>query len=435
MPTIGERISQIKGGQPTSETVGSRVQRRQAERIGNAETIGRFGLARFLDNFLGLPEDIVNIQKQGMQAFAQEGRTGLATIPGATLVRGLQQQFQQGPLPEDQRTELPFIPESEDIFAATQLAGEAAGALSTRDFSQFSGFEGAVEQQRARQTQAQQQNPLAAQIGTAAGDVGTLLTGRPRLATAQRNARLKPQARQGMAAPSNKIEQIQSAARDIWRSGGVKKLRRAAGKAGETGIEGTVLSIMNEGDPKEAAAVGVGGSLAGSLSLHTFPPTKRGLVNLAATAGGLFALNRLAQDFGPGENDVFEAVDFAFNKIQLALLAGVLGSALGTGRVGTGPEATQIGKAVARNLPDVADAITAIPRGAALSFFNEYRKMSDQDRQQVDSVLQKLAQSPDRIPTDARKRLERSMKKGDQSLASTVNSLMRNKRFRATIEE
>lgn len=444
MPTVSERAQQLgqQGGEAirsAGNTVASRVQSLRApeqpqEEIGIGETIGRFGLARLLDNFLGIPEDMANIQKQGIQSLAQEGRSGMATFPGASFIRGLQQRIQAGPLPEEQRIDLP-LPESQDVFAGAQLAGETAGAVRTGDFSQFTGFGGAVEQQQARQQMAAEQNPLASQIGTASGDVATLLTGRPRLATAQRNARLRGagQVRRGTAAPSRISQQVKSTVDDVWRSGSIKSLRRAAGKAAETGIEGAVISILNEGDVQETAAVGAGSSLAGSLALHTFPPSKRGLVNLAGTAAGLWALNRLAQDFGPGENDVFEAVDFAFQKIQYALIAGMLGAAAGAGRVGTGPEATQIGRALARNLPDVADAITAVPRGAALSFFNEYRKASGQDRQQIDSVMQTMAQSPDRIPPDARKRLDRAMKKGDQSITDTVNSLMRSKRFRDAI--
>ncbi len=218
-------------------------------------------------------------------------------------------------------------------------------------------------------------------------------------------------------------------AKDIFQSDRVRSLKRAAGKAAETGIEGATLAILNEGDPVEVAGWTAGGQLVGSLGLEAFPPTRRGLFNFAATTGALAVLLRYGQEFSPGQNNFWTALDQSFEKMKYGMIAGLAGSVMGAGRVGTAQDASSFARSLQRNAPAVADSITAIPRGMVVSMTNELLK--DGDEKKV-TALEKMAQNPEAFDEAVRNRVNRAIKNGN--LPKELDKLMKNKKFREAIE-
>jgi hypothetical protein len=379
--------------------------------IGGLETAGRVGTSRFLDTFFEAPEDILN--------FASEQAKRLP--PSVQAAPGLGQAvtaLRQAP----GNVDIPN-PQASDVFAVAQLAGEAAGAVRSGDFGQFSSFQQAKEQQQAQTEQAIEQNPIASALGQAAGDAATLVTGRAPLAVARRNAQLRQAPKTEQLAPGAK-----QLARDIFQSDKMKSLKRATGKAAETGLEGATLAILNDGDPIETAGWVAGGQLVGSLGLEVFPPTKRGAVNFAVAVGSVATLLRFGQEFSPGENSVWTAVDQSFNKMKYGLIAGLGGAFVGAGRIGTSQGATSFGRSLQRNAPAITDSITAIPRGMVVSMTNEILKDGNEEKV---TALETMAQNPERFDEAIQKRIERAIKKGN--LPQEMDKLMKNERFREAI--
>lgn len=389
---------------------------------GFMETLGRAGVEQFLNNVLNLP-NLVNQGLSNMNPIPQVAgaaqevmqQIGNKDFNAADIARASQPRQQ----------ERIATPTANDVFAGAQMTGEAAGALRTGDFSQFTGFEGAQQQQSDISQQQREQRPITAGTGRVLGSAASLLAGRAPLARAARDARLSGRA--ATSASTNLSPGTRKLFSDILSSSPMQKLSRGLGRAGETGIEGATLSILEGGDPLEVAAYGAGGQAAGSLALTLFPPTRKGLVNFAATTAGLAALARLGQEFSPGGNNIFEAIDTAFDKTKYALIGGLLSGVAGAGRIRSG--------SFADNLPVAAEAITAIPRGAALSFINDVVSEQERGDNTTLSVMDRLSTDPDYFGPAARRRIEVAMRSGKKSVSKEIERLMKNRKFRQKFEE
>jgi hypothetical protein len=197
-----------------------------------------------------------------------------------------------------------------------------------------------------------------------------------------------------------------------WKSSGLQKLRRALNKSGEAGVEASVLSTLNGGDPVETAALSMGGQLAGSLALTVIPRN----LSQAGTFGGVvlgsMALVRLMQDILPGgeRGDWGAASDVVMDKMKLALISGTLAGIAGAGRLDKG--------ILAENLPRIADAITAIPRAGVISLWSEATKSPE-----ILSVLEDMAANPREFTKAQRDTIQRAITSKDKSVGAAIDRL------------
>jgi hypothetical protein len=350
---------------------------------GQAAT--RAGTERFINNMLGLPE--------------------FALDAGANIGNPM------GFLNSLKKDTLP-MPTGADVLTGIDAAGEAAAAVTSGDFSQFSPDIG--EASRMRSEVMAQQQPTASALGSVAGDVATLATLRAPVAkirglgaanAAERQALLRAEieaAKQSGIITNPMMADTVPAMlqRMTVQSRGFGNLMEKTGRIAETGIEGAVLGILTDKDPLETAAYSAGTQAAGNVVLGIMPGGSLAKVGLAAVAAT--TLFQVANSVLPGGQDrILPAVEAGFNKVALALAAGVLTGAAGMGRVSS------------KALPQIADYMTALPRAA---------------------VVQRLSVDPNYFGPTAGRRLERAFRNPNISISGVIEDLMENKAFREKYE-
>jgi hypothetical protein len=211
---------------------------------------------------------------------------------------------------------------------------------------------------------------------------------------------------------------------DRWtNSASAKTFARGAKKSLEAGIEGAVLSILDQGDPLDTAAFAAGGQAAGSLAL-ALGTTKKGLAGLAASAAvtgyGLLMLKEVV----PGGRDrILESLESGAEHVAFAGAMGLLAGMLGAGR---------IRGEFAKDFPRVADAITAFPRGAMISLWKEWAKAPPVTQKNIESTVSMLSADPEYFTADERAQLGRGLKSG--SLAPVLERLSRRPSFRQKLD-
>lgn len=337
---------------------------------------------------------------------------------------------------QSDRLEMPFLPQGQDLMGMVDRAGETAGAMATGDFGQFTPDAG--EAARLRSEAMAQDQPGATQTGQILGDVASVVGLRQPFARARNAAELaevnraeaismvgKPQTIE--AAEKLVQDEIRNAAnvpqmlqRMTMESGGFNTLMNRAGRASEAGLEGAIIGIMQDRDPAEMAAWGAGTQLAGSALLSMLGqftkggPGKIGM-NLLVASASTAALIQSAKTATPGGKDFsLESVEAGFDKVVLALGAGIIAGLSGQGRVPI------------KALPRIADALTAIPRAATLSVIND--ATSDP---RVETVINKLAMNPEYFGPTAMRRMERAFRNPEISIAGVIDDMMESsKEFR-----
>lgn len=135
------------------------------------------------------------------------------------------------------------------------------------------------------------------------------------------------------------------------------------------------------------------------------------------------AAARLLQEFGSGENDALSALDFAFDKLQLALIAGAGGLLAGVGRMG-GPQG--FFRNVAENYPRFTDTVTQLQRTAVINIAQRLHDVEAVGTNSLGLILDTGQQDPDYFqPADVRRMLN-AADKSDKELKRTVESLLKN---------
>lgn len=339
---------------------------------------------------------------------------------------------------------------AEDVFAAgdtlVQMAGRTNPALgpvvrplpppgeleARQAVAQSSPVEGPVAafpaNQAAQEAISQRfeaEAPGATALGEITGDVLSLIGGRAPLARAGAFNQVVGAGRAFRMAPGAR-RLLQRAA----ESDAVQFLARAGGRSLETGIEGLILAAVQDGDPLEMGAIAAGGQAVGSM-LTPLVSTKGGALGLAATAAGYAALLQLAKQSTPGGRDrILESIETGFDKIILGAGAGLIAGLAGAGRV-----RGSVGGKLAQDLPLVADSLSAIPRGAVLSWV-ESQLQGGAEAREAESVVRRLSQNPNFFPPKARDALRQSMTAEDGDVSATVQRLKdKDPRFRRSLEK
>lgn len=299
------------------------AQAAQPRPAGIGSTIGRFALDSFVNGILGIPEAMANLAPSPGQIL--EPLTRFASPPPATN--------RQRSLLEDVTgsRELP-VPDVQDVRAGVDVLGGGGGEGSIPErFTQAR--QGVV----AEETRMAEERPIASTVGGLVGEGALLATGR--LPIARGAARRAPEAAKASEALATGTQRL--IARQLERPA-VKRLARGAGRSLEAGLEGTVLSMLQDQDPVETASYAAGGQAVGSLFLEG----GKGLVSggvlkagakITLAAGAVTGLVQLTKSLTPGGRDrILESIETGFDKVKFALVAGTLSGAAGLGRLQIG---------------------------------------------------------------------------------------------------
>ena len=211
----------------------------------------------------------------------------------------------------------------------------------------------------------------------------------------------------------------------------MRTVARGAGRAAETGLEGAVLSILNEQDPFEVAGYAAGGQmlgsagLAGTKGLLRGGPLKAGAkIGMAAVATG--SLVQLAKSATPGgRNFILESLETGFDKVKWGLAVGALGGMAGGGRLR--------GQRWAEDLPRLTDAMATLPRGAMISAIRQWRDADERgEGEAIERTLERLG-ADEFFGEETTRQLRRAFEQ--ERLGEEVNRLLdTDENFRAALE-
>lgn len=364
---------------------------------GGAITFATEAQRQLLSNILNVPAATLELARQG-------------SVAGTSPLGGL-------PLPPE---DVDLRVDPDRVVAGVRTVGRMLGGEGPGEDGLSGAFRRELESLRQERAQRRQENPGAAAGGQVGGDVLTLLGGR------------LPLARARQAIPALQLNQKvpPGAQREVARfvnSGPVQRLFRGTGRAAETGLEGGLLAVLDRGDPAEVAAASAGLQAGGSLALTAGKKflERPGLNTLVSIGLGTIGL-QMFKELSPGGRDrILESSESAVKKFLAAGGLGMLAGAAGTGRL-TGP--------FAESLPKVADALSAVPRGALTSLVNDLLEEEERGVEQTEVVIDQLAREPDFFGAEARQRLERALRSERRSVSAEINRLMRTRRFRDRFE-
>lgn len=313
------------------------------------------------------------------------------------------------------------VPSGEQAFAGAQAAAEVPGAMMRGEPAQFGQR---MDASMAQGQQLEEQHPGPTTLGTIAGDVASLITGRSPFSRAVIGAEKKLATRM---LPTDMDPGFRKALNQTLNSKSVRKLARGAGRAAETGIEGAALASVQGGDPHEAFGFAAGGQLVGSGILsgvqETFSrvPGNSIPVKMAVAAAGSTALIQMFKSATPGGQDrILESEESAYKKILWGVGLGALTASAGLGR-GRGGE-------LAKNFPKITDSLTAIPRGSMLSVLEESR-----EDERIEPVLSRAAQDSQYFKTKHQRELMKAFQDKKVSLSKTLDRLNKDPDFKARL--
>jgi hypothetical protein len=283
------------------------------------------------------------------------------------------------------------------------------------------------DENMARRNQVQSDAPVGQMAGGLLGDAASIATGRMPIMNGRSGGMFDQ-------AINDNINRVVVGLNKDGRSVGVQKFlkdisdselfrnsARGFGRAGETGIEGLVLSAIQGGDPIEAAALAAGAQLGGSFINsvidHSFdigPEVTDGTVGrpktlfgktvvLTGYASAMAAINYGMQQLTPEQNSMAMATESGYNKL-LAMLLG--GATLGIAGMRTKDDG------VLNAFPKFADFVTSIPRTAVTSFIAD---LSKDDSSLAQSTLDRIQQAPNAFTEAQIDQLTKGFEGGDFS--------------------
>jgi hypothetical protein len=361
---------------------------------GPGEAFSRFAVGKFADNALAIPDLAVTAGARlltGQPMFDRE-------------IEGVDPKLNQGmPLPKLGERVLP-IPRVEDLAAGARaipgiLEGKPPGEA----------FQAGQQDQTAYDESLREAHPFASGAGEISGDIATLLSGRAG------GRALKGKPAQGIPTSRALVPYIEPGLRkyldEITQKVVASKLPRGLSRAAETGLEGAVLAVLDEGDPVQTAALAAGSQAAGSLFLTMAKPLVSSTPRLLSTiALGTVAIQWFKQATPGGQDRSLESFETAVFKVLPTVLLGSVAAAAGFGRV-SGP--------LKENLPKIADAITGIPRGALVSVIED---LSKDETGETTKVLETFTADPGAYGPGAMLRLQKALDEG--SFGQEVRALM-----------
>lgn len=363
--------------------------------------------SKAIENVLGVPDVLANF--------------GLRAITGGPTFGEPQKRLEQairarlGFAPARDLEAIPNVtiprPSGSQIVAGAETAAQLPGAILD---DQPLNIAQRFQEQQAQDLEAAQAHPVATALGGVAADAATIAGGRIPARGFFRSAFPKVRPPRVTRTPRPGFK----AALDASATKLANTLGKGALKAGEAGLEGATLALLDKGDPLQTAAFAAGAQAAGSLILAGTERFRKR--PLSSTFWALLLGHQLFKAIGPGERNLFESSDQAINEIIAGYGLGVLARVAGMKRIPrTG---------FAANFPEaVTDSITAIPRGMLTSLWEDLAKDENKNLQ---PVLERYAAGG--FNDNQRARIERAFKSG--KLASEVEKMMKIPSFREELD-
>lgn len=361
---------------------------------GAMAAFSRAALGRLVDNLLGAPSAVAGTLAGGIVPPGETRQNITRSVSGAIPA-----------------------PTADDVLAAARTG---VGAVSEGDLTgigeRFARERGDVADLDARMREAQ---PVASTVGEAVGDAGTILAGRTPIRAAARRAPLRP--------PKPLRTGARRVLDDIVDTKLAQSLKRGGIRVGEAGAEGAVVAALNDDDPVTGMALAAGQQAGTSLALRLgdefFGGTKGQF--FSAVAMSAIAVQLLKESTPGGKDFLIESGETAIKKIIPVATLGALAAMLGGGRVGG---------TLQRNLPSVADALTAIPRGSLQSLMRELVDSDETGNREVLQVIQTFSENPDAFGPGARRRIQRAITDDRRSIAKEIDRLMGDRGFRRRLD-
>lgn len=382
------RRLQAKKGGTDAESLRARLSGQKESSAGEAFYVSGFN--QLVNNILAAPSATGDLLAGAAAAVEGAG----AKIAGGEFDFDRRYAEQQQKFPASAIRAIPR-PTSQEARAALSSApalvpgGESPGDAYRRNL-------GAIE---ADEAQLREAHPIASGAGEISGDIATLITGRAPIANLVRRAeqRLVPRAPDMFFAevPGALEPGVRRTVDRALKSDASRRLARGAGRSVETGLEAAILEVVKgeDSDPLEAAAFAAGGQVVGSALLEggrgllSGGPLKAG-AKISIAAASIAGMWQLGKSATPGGRDrILESIETGYSKVTYGLMLGAAAAMTGAGR-GRGGQ-------LAEDLPQVVDAIAAVPRGLSLSVITDIAKMDEQEQARVEAALNGLARNPE----------------------------------------
>lgn len=387
--------------------------------ITGGRAFGRAGVTSFLDNLLGLPDVAANMVREGGQMPPSVTRmfNPMETVRDVKALFGgpaATNEMQNARTADDSAfygreqslgARNLGLPRGDQVVAAALALPGGPGGLTDR-------YQGEI----ARGQQLREEHPIASTVGDLTGDAATLFTGRmPGVNAMGRAEKVIAGLKNPIADPG-----FRRVAMEVMTSDAMKGVYRGLGRAAETSLEGAGLAILKEGDPIDTALYGAAGQVGGSIGLGMGKAVWKH--PLWATVLGSAAVYQVAKDMTPGGRDrILESLESGSSHAAHALMIGAVSGMVGAGRIRSA------------DLPRVADAMTAIPRGAMLSLLSDMSKEEEAGGADVRNTVAHLVNNPDGFNKTQIGQLERAMTEG--TLGDTIGKMVKtDPRFREIID-
>ena len=294
-----------------------------------------------------------------------------------------------------------------------------------------------AESAMAEREQLRVDEPMKSTLGEFGGDVMTLLGGR--LPKTGSGGLLDDAMGKGIEALTRKFgtaeRGMKAVGRDLVTSPTFGRMIRGFERAGETGIEGAALAILQGGDPVETAAYAAGGQLAssGALSLAqggfewplrfaqnpSMGRFTKAMFGVAANAVVASTFLNLLQNAVPGGDDSpLLAEESAFEKLLAGLAIGLV--------VGIPGKRPKPGGRLDR-FPSLADAILTVPRTVILRM-----AQSMAEDPAVEKAVLVMGSSPDSFTDKQLKQFNKAAEEG--TLSETLKEMRLDDKFRALVD-
>lgn len=393
------------------------------------QAVGRSVVERLAHNITGLPDLVAT---SALNFPSPMNLIGGNTIPdpeaGPQPERTLFSDITGRQPPAIGERIIPGIPTGRETVAGIEAGVESVGGLlSGEPLDLRRRFGESIAESR----QLAENRPFSSMFGGLVGDGLTLAGGRLPVARgiAQAEGRLMS------AVPREQLLALEpSVARFANRalnSEGMRTLARGLGRSAETGLEGAALGILNGQDPAEVAGYAAAGQMLGSGTLSLTKglvsggPTRAGVkLGMAALSAGAL-IQMLKRSTPGGEDSLYESMEAGFDKVKYGLAVGALAGMAGGGRLR--------GRAWADDLPEITDAIAALPRGAMVSIIKEWRSAVEKgEGSAIENALERLA-VPDFFDERTTNRLSRALQ--NERFGETVGKLIEeDEHFRRRLE-
>ena len=329
----------------------------QPAKAENAFSAGTDAFARtFLNNVMALPSSAL---------------AGAAALPrllpgGQTFSEGFEEELGKFPASA-------IRPTVEGTAASVRALPALAPGGPT--FGEQKAFERAEIQ--AEDIRRRAKFPKASFAGDIAGDVATIVGGRLPFAGKINKGETRlfgkgPDLLFGGALKAPKLADpgVARLAQRVITSRPIKLLARGTGRSLEAGFEAAALDLLKGEDPLETAAYAAGVQMAGSGLLQTGKGLLTGGPMKASAklllAGASFgAVYQIAKETVPGgEDNLINSIEVGFEKVQLAMVLGLIAGLSGSGRLRGGK--------LAEDLPRLTDALATAPRAAMISLLEDF---------------------------------------------------------------